>query len=264
MYLANEFDSKKQTLFLLHGFPDNFRVWEPMCNFLNNHFNIICPSSPGTVTDDSDLLSKYRLENLSKYYREILSFAMSELTNVTIVAHDMAGPYAHHMLGFLPDDTKLICINTLSGQMMLDRKSNPKQMIRSAYMSLFQLPFFNKKLLSNYWMDLRKSAARLGRSSILNIPASYNENILNGFFFYKALIRDVKIFLDHSKWKNDVLYLWSDDDPFLVKPTTNEMERRYDHYSIIDVESGHWPMLDVPEDLANKIMQFHGQKENDE
>jgi pimeloyl-ACP methyl ester carboxylesterase len=257
LYLGNEFDSSKTTLLFLHGFPDNFRVWDKVCEQLDDSFNLICPSAPGTATDKSDLSNDYRLENLSKYYREILSFGMSELTPVTIVAHDMGGPYAHHMLNFLPGETKLICINTLSGQMLLDRKFNLGQMVRSSYMSLFQMPFVNKKMLGRYWYDLRKSAARIGRSSVLNIPDSYTENILNGFHFYKSLLRDIPKFLDGKTWSNQVHYIWSSDDPFLVRPIEKEMNKRYSNWKIDSIASGHWPMLDEHDVLASMIKTIH-------
>ncbi len=263
LYLGNTFDSSRRTLLFLHGFPDNFRVWEKTCEILGKDFNLICPSSPGTATDEKYLGRAYRLDSLSKYYREILSFGMKSLTPVTVIAHDMAGPYAHQMLKFLPDDTKLICINTLSGQMLIDRRFNPSQMIRSSYMSLFQLPFVNKKVLSNYWLDLRKSAARIGRSSVLNIPTSYTENILNGLYFYKSLLKDIPKFLDGSVWKNEVLYIWSTEDPFLVKPSEKEMNKRYTNWKIEMIESGHWPMLDDVEMLCSKIKSFHEGEEHE-
>lgn len=257
LYLGNDFDSSKQTLLFLHGFPDNFRVWDKVCEILDQDFNVICPTAPGTAADDSELSTSYRLENLSKYYREVLSFAMEEITPITIVAHDMGGPYAHHMLNFLPDETKLICINTLSGQMLLDRKFNPNQMIRSSYMSLFQLPFVNKTVLGRYWLDIRKSAARIGKSSVLNIPTSYTENILNGFSFYKSLLKDVPKFLEKGKCNNEVLCIWSSDDPFLIKPNDKEMKKRYTNWKIELIESGHWPMLDDAAELSEMIKIFH-------
>jgi pimeloyl-ACP methyl ester carboxylesterase len=256
LYLGNTFDSKRETLLFLHGFPDNMRVWDKVCKDLDEDYNLICPSAPGTVTDESNLSDLYRLESLAKYYREILSFAMAELTPVTLVAHDMAGPYAHQMLKFLPDSTRLICINTLSGQMLIDRKFNPIQLMKSSYMSLFQFPFVNKALLGKYWNEIRKSAARIGRSSVLNIPSSYNENILNGFHFYKSLLKDISSFLDDSFWKNEIFYIWSTEDPFLNRPQQKEMDKRYSNWSIVDLESGHWPMLDDVQSLCQRIKSF--------
>ena len=256
-YLGNEFDSSRTTLFFLHGFPDNFRVWDKVYESLRDKFNIICPSAPGTVIEKLDLAKEYRLENLSRYYREILLFEMKEMTPITIIAHDMAGPYAHHMLDFLPCQTKLICINTLSGQMFMDRKFNPNQVFRSSYMSVFQMPFVNKNFVGKFWYEFRKSAALLGQSAVMNIPDSYTENILNGFNFYKSLLKDVPKFMDGRSWANEVHYIWSTNDPFLVRPTDKEMRKRYLNWKIEFIKSGHWPMLDDPELLASLIESIH-------
>jgi epoxide hydrolase 4 len=259
-YLTNKLEAGRATLFFMHGFPDNYYVWKELIPYLDEYYNIICPCAPHCSDDFSSRSSvkvkEYRLAKLSSHYLEILTDNQTSNSELTIVAHDMAGPYAHRLLDYLDNSVKLICINTLSGQAMVKRKSNPEQLLRSSYMTLFQLPFISKKTLFKFWYFLRENAQILGRSDKNLIPSEYDAHILNGLNFYKALLLDTPAFLQKKFWSNEAMFIWSLQDPFLVKPTELEIGHYYEKLCFKTVNSGHWPMLDEPKDVANLINDF--------
>jgi pimeloyl-ACP methyl ester carboxylesterase len=266
-YLANELIEGRKTLFFLHGFPDNFYVWKELIPYLDESYNIVCVCAPGCSKESGEhskqKVKDFRLKNLSLCYLEVLNHYFSNKDSshlyqhkVAIIAHDMGGPYGHYLLDFLHPKTQMICINSLSGQGIINRKSNPEQLLRSSYMTLFQLPFVSKKTLNKFWYFLRENAQLLGRSDKALIPSEYDEHILNGLNFYKALILDTPGFLKKKVWANEVLFIWSKEDPFLVTPTEKELSRYYENISFQTIDTGHWPMLDDAKKLAILISQF--------
>lgn len=255
-YLTNENTSSKRVLFFIHGFPDNYYLWKELLPYLNESFHLICSSAPGCVHPHKVKRKDFRLENLTKSYLDVLKQESENFEDLTLIAHDMGGPYAHEMLNHLPRSTKLICINTLSGQQMVHRKNNPEQLLRSSYMTLFQLPVISKKYFYKFFNLIRENAQILGRSDKDCIPVEYTSEILNGLYFYKALLLDMVSFLKKKKWDHDVLYIWSKNDPFLVRPTDKEFSQFYNNIKFKMIDAGHWPMLDDPKTVAGLINDF--------
>ncbi|MBT7610917.1 MAG: alpha/beta hydrolase [Bacteriovoracaceae bacterium] len=259
-YLANCFNKDRESLFFLHGFPDNYYVWKELTPYLIENYNIVCACAPhcsnDSFLDEQVKIKNFRLNNLTSSYLEIININNLENAGLTLIAHDMGGPYAHKLLEYLNDSVKLICLNTLSGQALVKRKSNPEQLLRSSYMTLFQLPFITKKTLFKFWYFLRENAQILGRSDKNLIPSEYDSHILNGLNFYKALLLDTPTFLKKKKWENRVLFVWSLQDPFLVRPTEKELGGYYKEISFKTISAGHWPMLDEPKELAQIIDDF--------
>lgn len=124
----------------LHGFPDVPRTWTPLTEHLSRAgYRVVSPWLPGYAP--SSLRGPFDLPTLS---RTMLSFVdeLCPSEPLRIVGHDWGSVIVQCALAERPDRFRaaitLAVPHVLTFQANLER--HPRQLLRSAYMGLFQLP----------------------------------------------------------------------------------------------------------------------------
>ncbi len=246
--------SGKNTLLLLHGFPDNAYIWSEIFDYFKKNatdFNCIAPFAPGTFKGQTYSLEKLRLHS----YCNLISKIVGEKKNVVLIGHDMGGAYLKCLAYKIPQTKAMIYIDSLPFEIFLNRLKWPKQWIQSCYMLLFQIPIRPPKILSKHYFKLR-SFMEYVTGTTNHTQLKMESETLNGLAFYRALSRDLftKINLNGNI---STTFLWGKGDRIISAPGNEELKKL--NASLNYIGTGHWPMLSAPEQLAQKIIEIFRQ-----
>jgi pimeloyl-ACP methyl ester carboxylesterase len=244
----------KKAVLLLHGFPDNPWSWRNQFEFLSTHkkeYTLVAPYAPG-------ILSKQKVLNLESLAMAYLALIDSYQSNeVTIIAHDLGGPVAAKMAQLAPSKRtsikKIIMINAPSIEQMFYRKNNLKQLKKSWYIFLFQIPNLPKKFIQLNWKSIQQKALKLNR--IVDEKNFFEPSVLNAIELYRVFFKEVPSLIKNLKTVHIPCdFIWSKNDPYLEIPSRTELDLLYSNYSLEVIDAYHWPQLEKP-NLINKLIE---------
>jgi pimeloyl-ACP methyl ester carboxylesterase len=142
---------------LLHGFPELSRSWRHQLPALGSAgYRALAPDLRGY--GESDRRGPYDLVTLARDVREMIRASGRE--RATLVGHDWGGAVAWAAALYHPEVLdRLVVMNCPHpGALMREMLRNPRQLLRSWYMFLFQLPFLPE------WILTREGGAAVGRA----------------------------------------------------------------------------------------------------
>lgn len=239
-------EPSRQTLVFIHGFPDNYNVWQLQKEHFSHRFNLLFIAMPGTLDEEfnkTDYNVETIVSNISNYIEEI---PVSRTEKLTIIGHDMGGPIAHKLALKYNTKAKLILVNTYSYSLFKKAICSPNQFFRSSYILLFQLP------LDKY---LKKIALTLFSNEPKRPKNSLDHNIV-GINSYRE---NRKLFLmdkDPIKMSISTLVIWGINDPFLVLPNLSIRSAMGEKCNFKELDSGHWPMFQSATEFNRYIEDF--------
>jgi pimeloyl-ACP methyl ester carboxylesterase len=145
-YLSNEAEDAPIVV-CLHGFPDLPRTWAPLTEvFRDEGYHVVCPWLPGYAP--SSLEGPFDPPALA---RAFLSFVeeLSPIEPVRVVGHDWGSLIAQCALAQWPERFRAAALLAFPHTLAFEEniKEHPRQLGRSAYMGLFQLPFLSDRLV---------------------------------------------------------------------------------------------------------------------
>lgn len=256
---------------LLHGFPEYWYAWRHQIPVLAQHFTVVAPDLRGY--------------NLSAKPKEVKHYSIEKLTNdvstiidamgyqkAIVVGHDWGGVIAWTFAAYFPEKVEKFIVLNMPNPAALKKqlKSNPRQLLRSYYIFLFQLPYLPEwfmrlrleKIIHKTFIgwahnpnafseeDVAKYTRALARPGA--ITASIN--------YYRALFRYSKRSdnLKPHKLSMPVLFIFGEDDRALGKETTYTTHKYCSskpqiHY----IENcSHWVQHEYPDRVNQLIMDF--------
>ena len=250
-----EMNSSSKALLFLHGFPDNPYAWRNQFQYFiesNKGYSIIAPFAPGTLVKqkipDIDFLANCYIELIKLY----------QFNEITVIAHDLGGPLAARIAQLAEhmnlEIRKIIMINAPSLEQMFFRKSQLRQLKKSWYIFLFQIPKIPEILLERNWKRLQQRALKLNN---IDDEENYHDiNVLNAIELYRIFFKEVPKLI-HTKPKKIAVpfdFIWSKNDPYLESPSKMELENNFENYSLEIIDTYHWPQLEQPK-LINKLLE---------
>lgn len=247
-------ESSNKAIMFLHGFPDDPTAWRNQFEYFKEHkkgFTLLAPFAPGIL--DNQKVPK--LAHLAKAYLALLQDY--QLDEVTIVAHDLGGPVAAKMAQLAPtikvSFNKVIMINAPSIEQMFFRKKNLKQLKKSWYIFLFQIPNLPQKVIQRHWKSIQKKALKLNH--IYDEENYCEPNVLNAIELYRVFFKEIPVLINNLKKVNlPCEFIWSKKDPYLEIPSKSELDQLFSHYSLEVIDAYHWPQLESPH-LINKLIE---------
>jgi pimeloyl-ACP methyl ester carboxylesterase len=218
-------------LIFLHGFPDDSSVWSFQIEALKDRFQIWAP-------DIYLHPFSHQVNGVAKFLQEIRPDA-----EVYIVAHDMGGPVAGEIARRFPERvSKILLINTFTLGLFLSNLKDPRQWIKSSYMTLFTGPMHSTKWWSALAGPFLKKAHDLGEVAKDDPIRNNPREVIEGIKRYREISQEIPHFLksENKKIQVETNFLFGSRDAFLQPPKESQLQENYQKHSVETIAAGHW------------------------
>ncbi len=250
-------------ILLLHGFPDNADSWSYQIEALKTRATVIAPFVRGAEPSAKGKgLGRYAPDAVGLDVLEILASVDPEAKRpVLCVGHDLGAVHAWRIAELLQKRAVgLVIINGLTIPQMLRRAMNPRQLLKSWYIFLMQVPVLPELAANAAGGRLLNLAYRLGGLSEEFRPdAEQLRGALSGpLNQYRAFVRDIPRALGRigRRLRCPLLVLWGEEDAFLEPPTATEIERDAEHVTIRILPGNHWLHRQHAERVNGLLCEF--------
>jgi len=254
----------------LHGFPDIPRTWDPLTNTLVRvGFRVISPWLPGYAPS-----SREGPLDPPAVVRRLLTFIeeLSPNAPVRLVGHDWGAILAHVALSQRPERFRAAAILSLPHPLILERNFGdfPRQLLRSSYMALFQLPAVPERVIlardfaliewlwktwspgfspgADYFDELKRCL----RAS-MPAPLSYYRSLRS-----PKILRELRAMLQTDPIPVPSLYLHGERDTCMGVELIVGQERYFSalFQTIRLAEAGHFLHLERPDEVNQAIVEW--------
>jgi pimeloyl-ACP methyl ester carboxylesterase len=259
-------------LLLLHGFPDDQRMWEPVVERLPQDWHVVTVDLRGFGgSGKPEARAAYRLERLVEDVVAVVEHSVPQGEQVHLVGHDwgsvlgwdvlaaetLGGPLAGRLASYTsisgPSLDHLASVaSTWSG-----RKRLLPQMLHSWYVWLFQLPRVPELAWERWQGRIRKDGARLDPTiELLPWGPALAANTRHSVNLYRANV------LQRSRrpraWQSSVpvQLVVPSRDAWVTPRAVEGMEERCLDLSRVDLDAGHWVPRAQPGQLAALVADF--------
>ena len=262
-------DATKPALVLVHGYPDNQEVWEPIIQKLISDFYIVTydvrgagqSSVPRKVRD-------YRLEQLSQDLDCVTQGVLGD-RKYHLAAHDWGSIQSWESVTEPKFRSRILSYSTISGpcldhttfwlrgQFKHQESKFFKQISKSWYIAVFQLPF----LAPTAWQFFNperwgKVVAELERTKNLPLNANIQQDGKNGVGLYRANFIPCLTRPRQRYAVCPVQAIVLKYDNFVSPELIDILPQWVDDLSVVEVAANHWAILSQPETIAQYIRQF--------
>lgn len=262
-------DSSKPALVLVHGYPDNQEVWEPIVSHLINDYFVVTYDVRGAGQSSiPKRIKAYALAQLSLDLESVVN-ALLPNRSFHIAAHDWGSIQTWESVTEPKFKDKILSYSSISGpcldhaafwmrdQFKHQKTKFFKQLFKSWYILAFQLPvlaptvwhFFNAERWAKVLHQLEKTK---------DLPL--NQNIAKdgeyGIGLYRAnfLPRLSMPRQRHAICPVQAIVLKRDN--FVSAELIDEMPKWVEHFERVDVDANHWAVLSRPAEIASYIAAF--------
>jgi pimeloyl-ACP methyl ester carboxylesterase len=250
---------------LLHGFPEFWHSWRHQIPFLAEHgYMAVAPDLRG-YNDTDKPRTGYDVVTLIQDIEGLVTGLGRE--KAIIVGHDWGGALAWAFAMRYPHRTeRLIVMNAPHPSAMARELRSGKQLRKSWYVFLFQLPWLPEKLLlrnhANGVGRMLRGAAVQKDAFPREVTAKYQEAMSKpgamtaALNYYRQLFRrSPGAFLREAKHIHvPTLLIWGEQDIALGIELTHGLEQWVDNIQVKYIpDSGHWVQQEKPE-LVNQLM----------
>jgi pimeloyl-ACP methyl ester carboxylesterase len=250
---------------LLHGFPAFWWCWrEQMTALADAGLHVVAPDLRGyNLSDKPPHVGDYRIETVARDIAALVPAFGRE--RAVVVGHDWGGGVAWQLAMSHPDRVeRLAIVNCPHPTRFLEGMRRPRQMRKSWYIFLFQLPWLPERLL------LAKDCAALRRFYAADgfsreeaeryVEAFSREGVArSALAYYRAALRaSVTRKLPPLRPVDaPVLVIWGADDRYLGREMAMP-EKRWAPNARLELlqGSGHWPMRDATGHLNELLVEY--------
>ncbi|SPL69411.1 alpha/beta fold hydrolase [Acinetobacter stercoris] len=262
-------DASKPALVLVHGYPDNQHVWEPVIQTLLEDFYVISYDVRGA--GDSSVpkrIKDYALQRLSLDLENVVDQILPDRT-FHLAAHDWGSIQSWESVTDARFKQRILSYSTISGpcldhaafwmrkQFLKDKPKFFKQLTKSWYILAFHLPI----LAPTVWhlfspQAWTKVLQRLEQKDHLPSNEKISADGRYGIGLYRAnfiprLTRPRQRFAICP-----VQAIVLKKDNFVSPELIDEMPNWVASFSKIEIDANHWAILSQPENIAHAIAQF--------
>jgi pimeloyl-ACP methyl ester carboxylesterase len=254
-------------LLCLHGFPELWYSWRHVLARLSKRFRVVAPDLRGYGESDKPP-SGYDAATLARDVRELVG-ALGR-SRCFLVGHDWGGVVAYETAMRHPECVERLIILNAPHPATFARAllTNPRQLLRSWYIFLFQVPGLPERLL----------AAGDGRAierAFDNVPGITDEDrqvyrkamlrpgaLEKALEYYRVAFRHAlsprRLFARLPRIVAPTLVLWGEEDPALGSELTHGMERLFEGPLTVRYLPGvgHWTQQEAPEEVCRAIGSF--------
>lgn len=260
---------EKPALVLVHGYPDNQEVWEPIIEQLITQFYIVTYDVRGA--GQSSVAKRVRDYALPRLSLDLECVVNELLPNrkFHLAAHDWGSIQTWESVTEAKFKDRILSYTTISGPCldhaafwMRDQFTHQKgkffkQLIKSWYIVAFQLPilaptvwhFFNPERWG-------KVLSQLEKTKDLPLNPNISQDGEHGIALYRAnfVPRLLKPRQRHAVCPVQAVVLKRDQ--FVSPELIDEMPKWVADFERVDVDANHWAVLSRPQEIATYIAQF--------
>ena len=255
--------SDSSLLVFLHGFPNNYLVFEKQIEFFSKDNHILAINLPGSYEHSDYNPKNYELDFLTSQIEQLLKEKWKNKTNkkIILVGHDLGCFVLDLVAQKIKENVSAqIHISGMGIDQFVGRKYTPSQWIKSFYILLLYIPgsiFLFQKLMPNYIRQLIYSISGIESDSKLYTEAPKGFNPIKLYFniskeCQKKLLKKSNI----EKSKIPTLFIFGKEDKFLNLTTSEEINSFYTNGENKILEGGHWLLKDKYTDVNNTINSF--------
>ena len=257
-------------LLLVHGYPDDSRVWDPVCHLLANDFRLIRYDVRGAGASRVPASQDgYRLEQLADDVFSVIE-ACHPGGPVHLVGHDWGAIQAWEAATDPRAERWLQSLSVISGPCLdhvgswvrqqwrqRDLPGLSRQLVKSWYIAAFHLP----GLATTAWragLDRLWPRMLARREQILEHPASdRRQDGANGVQLYRANIRERLSQPRDRHCALPVHILVPERDAFVGGEIMSSARPWVQSLTMEYVDAGHWVPLSHPGKVAAWLRQHH-------
>ncbi len=258
---------------LVHGYPDNQEVWEPIIEHLKSDFYIVTYDVRGAGQSSiPKRIRDYSLARLSLDLECVVN-ALLPKQNFHLAAHDWGSIQTWESVTEPKFKGRILSYTTMSGpcldhaafwmrdQFKHEKSKFFKQLVKSWYIVAFQLPilaptvwhFFSPE---RWGMVLNQLEKTKGLPLNQNISADGEHGIgLYRANFIPRLTRPRQRF---AQCPVQAVVLKRDN--FVSPELIDEMPKWADDFERVEVDANHWAVLSRPQEIAEYIKTFAQKK----
>ncbi|WP_372403876.1 alpha/beta fold hydrolase [Acinetobacter piscicola] len=260
---------EKPALVLVHGYPDNQEVWEPIIEQLITQFYIVTYDVRGAGQSSvAKRVRDYALPRLSLDLECVVNELLPN-RNFHLAAHDWGSIQTWESVTEAKFKDRILSYTTISGpcldhaafwmrdQFTHQKSKFFKQLIKSWYIVAFQLPilaptvwhFFNPERWG-------KVLSQLEKTKDLPLNPNISQDGEHGIALYRAnfVPRLLKPRQRHAVCPVQAVVLKRDQ--FVSPELIDEMPKWVADFERVDVDANHWAVLSRPQEIAAYIAQF--------
>ncbi len=257
---------------LVHGFPDDQRMWEAMAAALPADWHVITYDLRGSGRSTRPVgRSSYRLELLVEDLIAVLDATLSPGERVHLVGHDWGSIVGWDVVAAETWDPRLegrLASYTSCSGPPLDHLGSMAeswrgrlrmlpQALRSWYVWLFLLPWLPEQLWAYFQVPMHKLARRFDPTiDLLPWGQDVRRNASRSLDLYRANV--VPRLRRPIPWRTSlpVLLVVATRDTALSPATLNGLGARCRDLTRVEVDEGHWVARARPAEFADLVASF--------
>ena len=257
---------------LVHGFPDNQQMWEPVVESLRQDWHVVTYDVRGSGRSSRPRgRSSYRTSLLVEDLVAVLDATLPDGARVHLVAHDWGSIAGWDVIAAETWDPRLegrLASYTSASGPSLDHLASVSsswrgrlrllpQLLHSWYVWLFQVPWLPERVWGQLQWLLRPALTRVDPTTeTLPWGRELRQNTSHSIDLYRA---NVLQRLHHPlPWRTSipVQLLIATRDRWVTPRALEGLEARCRDLSRIEVDAGHWWPRTRPEEFAKLVTAF--------
>ena len=252
-------ENDKETIFLLHGFPETSRMWSDFIKVLEDEgYRIIAPDQRGySKGARPSKVSDYTIDKLSQ---DIIDIANEfNINNFHLVGHDWGSAVGWYITSNFSD--RIITWSALSvphlDAFIYSMKNDSVQIKKSEYINYFNKPIlpeiyfkiFSYKNLKNIWTESSES-------EIISYLEIFKQKraLKSALNWYRANFKDGENIIGDISTPTLIIY-GMNDMAIDVKSVDNSEKYLKGRYKIEKLDSGHWLIQESFKEVSKSIIE---------
>lgn len=273
LYAVAEGHPSAPAIVLVHGYPDNHRVWDKVADKLRKQYQVIRYDVRGAGRSDKPPRTKdYRLNLLARDLQSVVNAIIPEQA-FHLVAHDWGSIQSWESVTDPQLQPRILSYTSISGPCldhvgiwMRNQMLSPKtggttkvlrQLVNSWYVALFQVPVLPelawKVGLDRLWPNYLKTREQVhdARFSVFQ-----KSDGLHGVKLYRAnfLPRLLHPRARHTRCPVQVII--PTRDAYVGTQLTDELVRWTGKLTLQELDAPHWAVLTMPDAIGRLVSTF--------
>jgi epoxide hydrolase 4 len=269
LHVAEAGPPEGRPIVLLHGFPEFWYGWRHQIPALAARgFRVIAPDQRGyNLSDKPPAVRDYAIDRLA----DDVEGLVAELgcgADITLVGHDWGGIVAWWLaMRNPPWLERLVILNVPHPRVFRDHvQRSPRQMLRSWYILLFQLPG-----VPEWFLGRRRSRAAVESLRQSSRPGTFTPDELERYReawsrsgawrgmlnWYRAAFRAGAEPPGDGIVRVPTRILWGTRDRFLGREMLQPSAALCDHVEVFELpEASHWVQHEEPTEVTDRVIEF--------
>ena len=249
----------KETIFLLHGFPETSRMWNDLIKVLENEgYRIIAPNQRGySKGARPSKVSDYTIDKLSQ---DVINIANEfNIDRFHLVGHDWGSAVGWYIVSKYSD--RIITWSALSvphlDAFVYSMRNDKTQKKKSGYIKFFNMPILPEiyfKIFS--YRNLRKIWRKSSESEIISYLETFKQRraLKSALNWYRANFKNDKSVIGDIFIPTLIIYGINDMAIDVISVDNSEKFLK-GRYRIEKLNSGHWLIQESFKEVSKSIIE---------